>query len=294
MCTSLHHVDMSILAGGSPTPDPAASALWQDVPEVPPVGTVGVGVIVPYDFALDRELWRWVPESVTLHATRTPWAPLPVSLEQASVVGDPHAVTRCTQDLITVHPDVVAYACTSGSFIGGVGGEAALAAAMVASGAPRAVTTSGALVQALHHLGVSRVAIVTPYNEMISLALSAFLAEAGIVSTGMRHLGLESHIWHVPYAATIDLARRAFTPDCEAVFISCTNLATYDLIAPLEAELGVPVVTANQVTMWAALRSAGVAAVGPGQRLLAGEGWASTTPPETVVDLPVALTQEAG
>jgi maleate isomerase len=52
-------------------------------------------------------------------------------------------------------------------------------------------------------------------------------------------------------------------------FVSCTNLATYDLIAPLERELGKPVLTANQVTMWAALRVAHKAAVGPGQRLLA-------------------------
>ena len=52
------------------------------------------------------------------------------------------------------------------------------------------------------------------------------------------------------------------------MFVSCTNLPTYDVIAPLERELGKPVLTANQVTMWAALRVAGAAAVGPGQRLL--------------------------
>ena len=46
----------------------------------------------------------------------------------------------------------------------------------------------------------------------------------------------------------------------DAVFVSCTNLSTYDVIAPLEAELGRPVLTANQVTMWAALVEAGVGA----------------------------------
>jgi hypothetical protein len=33
-------------------------------------------------------------------------------------------------------------------------------------------------------------------------------------------------------------------------------MATYDLIVPLECELGKPVLAANQVTMWAALRVA--------------------------------------
>ena len=58
------------------------------------------------------------------------------------------------------------------------------------------------------------------------------------------------------------------TDDAEAVFISCTNLPTYDVIATLEAELGKPVLTANQVTIWSALRVIGRKAVGPGQRLL--------------------------
>jgi maleate isomerase len=63
--------------------------------------------------------------------------------------------------------------------------------------------------------------------------------------------------------------RRADRPDADAIVVSCTNVPTYDLIAPLEAELGKPIVSANQVTMWAALRAVGLSAVGPGQRLLA-------------------------
>jgi len=45
-------------------------------PIVGPVVGVGAGVVVPYDFALDRELWRWVPEDVSLHVTRTAYSPL--------------------------------------------------------------------------------------------------------------------------------------------------------------------------------------------------------------------------
>lgn len=264
MSTSVHHVDMSMIAG---TPGGVLGEGPADL-EPAPVGTVGVGVITPYDFALDRELWRWVPDNVTLHLTRTSHAPLPVSLEQATVVGDPEVVARCTQDLITVQPDVIAYACTSGSFINLGAGERALVAAMEVAGALQAVTTSGSLVRALHHLGVSRVALATPYDEAISRGLSAFLEEAGVAVTAMQHLGLTGRIWTVPYEVTADIARRCFTPDCGAVFISCTNLPTYDIIAALEDELGVPVLTANQVTLWAALRAVGLDAVGPGQWLL--------------------------
>jgi maleate isomerase len=57
-------------------------------------------------------------------------------------------------------------------------------------------------------------------------------------------------------------------PDAEAVFISCTNVPTYDIIAPLERMLGKPVLTANQVTICSALRTMGSQAMGAGQWLV--------------------------
>jgi maleate isomerase len=45
-------------------------------------------------------------------------------------------------------------------------------------------------------------------------------------------------------------------------------LPTYDVIVELERELDKPVLTANQVTMWSALRVLGRKAVGAGQQLL--------------------------
>ena len=56
--------------------------------------------------------------------------------------------------------------------------------------------------------------------------------------------------------------------EADAIVVSCTNLPTYDVIAPLERELGKPIVTANQATMWSALRAIGKHAIGQGQALL--------------------------
>jgi maleate isomerase len=229
---------------------------------------VGIGVVIPYDFALDRELWRWVPAQVSLHLTRTPYQDIPVSVAQAIAVGDRETVARCTRDLLTVEPAAVAYGCTSGSFIGGLAGEAALVAGMVEAGAPMAVTTSGGVIAAAHALGLKNLAVVTPYDESVGAKLRAYLNEAGIEVTAHNDIGLTGRIWTVPYEVTADLVRRTAQGGGDAVFLSCTNLRTYDLIASLEQELAVPVLTANQVTMWAVLAAAGVAAVGPGQSLL--------------------------
>jgi maleate isomerase len=238
-------------------------------PIVGPVVGVGAGVVVPYDFALDRELWRWVPEDVSLHVTRTAYSPLPVTVEQAQVIGDREAVARCTEDITAVEPAVVAYACTSGSFVHGREGERALVSRMLRAGAAAALTTSGALVEALSALGITRLAVATPYDAAVTARLHDFLEETGVHVTRSVHLGLSGRIWTVPYAVTAALVRDVAAAGGEAVFVSCTNLPTYDVVAPLEAELGIPVLTANQVTMWACLRRLGRVAVGPGQALVA-------------------------
>ena len=115
----------------------------------PPLQQSGIGVVVPFDFALDRELWRWMPDDISLHITRMPYAPLHATLEMAVHISDPALVAQGYDDVRAVSPMVMAYACTSGSFIGGLAGEAALVAAMTEAGAPAAVTTSGALLEAL-------------------------------------------------------------------------------------------------------------------------------------------------
>jgi maleate isomerase/arylmalonate decarboxylase len=55
-----------------------------------------------------------------------------------------------------------------------------------------------------------------------------------------------------------ETARACFVPGSEALLITCTDLPTLPLIAGLEAEFGVPVVTSNQATLWASLRAAGI------------------------------------
>ncbi|MDJ1133294.1 maleate cis-trans isomerase family protein [Streptomyces iconiensis] len=241
----------------------------------------GVGIVAPFDFALDRELWRWVPDDVSLHLTRTPFVPVEVSLDLARLVSEHETLREAVRALCAVAPEVVAYACTSGSFVGGTAGERAMAAAMTQAGEVPSLTTSGALLEALLEIDARRIAIVTPYTKSVTDSLEEYLDEAGIAITGRSYLGLTREIWRVPYRDVVDMAREAVVDAPDALFISCTNLPTYDVIPQLEAELRMPVLSANQVTMWSALRGIGKEAVGPYQALLdpvARRGPAAMTP----------------
>ncbi|MBT3161864.1 decarboxylase [Streptomyces sp. Vc74B-19] len=242
----------------------------------------GVGVVAPFDFALDRELWRWIPDGVSLHLTRTPYVPVEVSLDLARLVSEHETLGEAVRTLTAVAPEVVAYACASGSFVGGIVGERAMCEAMSRAGAVPAITTSGALLEALVELDVRRVALVTPYTVSVTRALEHYVARAGVAVTGCAYMGLTRHIWKVTYREVVDMARQAVhgrTGASDALFLSCTNLPTYDVIPQLEAELRIPVISANQVTMWAALRRLGTRAVGPYQALIDASARSGTVPP---------------
>ncbi|MFI1459608.1 maleate cis-trans isomerase family protein [Nocardia carnea] len=233
-----------------------------------PVAQRGIGVIAPFDLALERELWRWAPLEVSLHLARTPYEPVPVSLAMAELVSDATHLTAATRNVLHVEPEVVAYLCTSGSFIKGIEYERSLRETICRAGAANAVTTSGALLEAIGHLGITNLSIMTPYDEVLTGKLRDFLAEAGCEVVRSDHLGLGGGIWKVNYRTIAERILGADDPRAEAIFVSCTNLPTYDIIEPLEKVLGKPILTANQLTMWACLGRMKLPMMGPGRWLL--------------------------
>ncbi len=227
----------------------------------------GIGVIAPFDFVLDREYWEWLPGNVPLHVTRTPFLDQQVGVDMAEQLSEDEVLTAAARALIIADPAVTAFACTSGSFVHGLAGEERCRQAILAGGARRALTTSGALVEALTTLAIERLAVATPYDASTTTRLIEFLGEAGFGTPSCAFLGLKGDIFRVSPGTVYRLVRAADCEDAEAIFISCTNLWTREVLSTLEHELGKPVLSANQVTVWAALKAVGAKGEVPGQRL---------------------------
>ena len=122
-----------------------------------------------------------------------------------------------------------------------------------------ATTTSSASVATLQGLGVKRVAVAAPYEAEVCERLRKFLEESGFEVVALNNLGVGGmDIGCVPLDGMCALVKQADTPEAEGLFISCTAFRTIDMFDELEQELGKPVVSANQVTMWHALRVAGI------------------------------------
>jgi maleate isomerase len=130
-----------------------------------------------------------------------------------------------------------------------------------ATGLP-AVTTADAILAALEALGAKRILLVTPYIAAVHEREIAFLAAHGraVVGGDMMSINTNAEMAEIPPEAIAAQARGAARAalGADACFISCTAIRSAGVIEALEAELGMPVITSNQVMAWHMLRRLGL------------------------------------
>ncbi|TWF76355.1 maleate cis-trans isomerase [Pseudonocardia hierapolitana] len=162
--------------------------------------------------------------------------------------------------------DSVVWACTSGSFVFGWDGATAQVEALGAVAGVPASSTSFAFVDACARLGVSRVAVGATYPDDVAERFVAFLGAAGIEVLSLSAKGIitAAEVGTLPNETVLEFAAAADHPDAQAVLLPDTALHTIGLLDALDARVGKPVLTANQVSVWQGLRLAGSASPRPG------------------------------
>ena len=176
--------------------------------------------------------------------------------------GDPGLLAEGARKAALLRPDALIWACTSASFVGGHDWALSQVAAMEAAGPCRASSTSLAFAEGLQALGIARVAIMATYPAAVAEHFAGFLEATGSRIAKLHCLEVMSG-WDAGQAGDDALraaVRAADHGDAGAVLVPDTAVATLHLLAQLEEELGKPVLSANQVSLWKALRLAGCAA----------------------------------
>jgi arylmalonate decarboxylase len=129
-----------------------------------------------------------------------------------------------------------------------------------ATGVP-ATTQSSGLLDGLRTVGAKRVALATAYTDVVTERLKIFLQEYGFDVTAAKGLGyLRVPEEGVPQERLIDLGAEAYAASkkADAVVMSCGGLRTLDLLVPLEARIGVPVVSSTPHGLMNGVRLLGV------------------------------------
>ena len=216
-----------------------------------------IGLIVPSsNSSAEPDFHRVLPGDASLHTARV--FLVDTTLESLETMNED--AEDAARSLGSAGVDVIAYACTSGSFLGGPGyDQDLLARVRTAAGGTQAVGTTPAVIDALRMLGVKSVAVVTPYIDSINVRLADFLSASGFDVASMAGQGLVANldIGDQSPEQIMDFARHNLAREADGYFLSCTNWQAMAITEELERELGKPVITSNQATVWAALRAVG-------------------------------------
>jgi maleate isomerase len=208
-----------------------------------------VGLIVPSSNSVNEPEFRSeLPPGVSLHSARLPLEDVTAD----SLAAMAENVEACAELLADAAVDIIAYGCTTGSLVKGPGYDEEIETRITERTGIPAVATAAAIKRAFEELGVSRLVITTPYIDDLNQREESFLSAAGYEVININGIGHTDNLKigqehpETAYRIAKDLA----TDEADGVFISCTNFRTFEIIESLETDIGKPVVSSNQATLW--------------------------------------------
>ncbi|WP_417606371.1 aspartate/glutamate racemase family protein [Oceanimonas baumannii] len=208
------------------------------------------------DYTLENDWHRLAGPGVEIYSTRLPCSSQ-MTPHALRATGE-HIAGAAAQIAPGLSLDVMAFGCTSASML--LGNDTVTERLTRDRPGLPATNPWQASLSAFQHLGIHRLAVLTPYQTEVNRPLYQALQQAGIevVAFGAFGLMLDTEIPSI-HPDAIMAASAALLDGCQAdgIFLSCTNLKTLAVLEPLEQGFNLPVVSSNQAMYWHALRLAG-------------------------------------
>ncbi len=215
---------------------------------------------------------RGVPEEgVAMYGERLRYVYAGLGVEQMTEAGFELVINRipaAAEKLAADGAEAIELTGTSLTFYKGEAFNQKLREAVTkASGLP-ATTMSNGVIDGLKAVGAKRVAVATAYDDNMNDRLHAFLIEHGlepVVVTGMGIVAT-ADAEKVPQNDILEFGARVrkSAPGADSMLVSCGGFRTLELIAPLEARTGVPVISSMPHGLWAGARLVGMSGAAPG------------------------------
>lgn len=218
-----------------------------------------IGIIIPsVNNTMEPEFNTMAPEGISVYATRLFFDKgVPKQMERMITDAEDAAVL-----LKTAGVNGIVYGCTSSSLIKGVGSDLDIIRKIKDRTQLPATTTATAVIEAFKELGVTTVAVATPYIEDVNRAEKDFIESHGFKVLNIQGLGYttgEQLHRESPESAYV-FAKEVDHPDADCLFISCTDFPTIEVLNCLERDLGKPVLSSNTASFWAALKKMNIRA----------------------------------
>src|SRR5580700_1431954 len=215
-----------------------------------------IGLLVPSSSSVQEwDIARALPDDVTLHVARMRLS----NVDAESTLRIVQEIETESQKLADVDVDVIIFPATAPSSRNGIGYDQELIKRISEASGKPATTASTALLEALHVLSVKQIVLGAPWSASVNETVAAFIEANGVKVLAQEALGIVRNldIGLLDAQTAYDVGRRVDRPDADAVMLACGNWTTFAVIDRLERDLGKPVLTTNQVSLWHALKIMG-------------------------------------
>jgi maleate isomerase len=215
-----------------------------------------IGLLLPSaNTIMEGEFNALKPDGVSVHAARM-LIRFPNIEELAKMAEE---TEKATELISTAKPSIIAFGCTTGSVLNGLGWDEKLISRIQKIAKVHATTTATAVIRAFKELEIHKIAVVTPYIEELNKLEKDFFEDSGITVLEIRGIDLGGEEMEMLTLEKIaDHARAVNRSDADAVFLSCTNLKALPIVEQLEKELGKYVFSSNIATYWDVMRRLGI------------------------------------
>ena len=222
-----------------------------------------IGLIVPSSNTVcEPEMARLCPEGVATYSTRVLFRPTLQGLQEMTDHVERASLELSSEGIC----QIIAFCCTVASLMGGRVAEKEMIDRIEQRANTPAITTGTAVKAAFDTLRVKKIAVATPYTGEINRSEKEGLEKQGYQVTKIlgfhERMGPEElkneMIGRLSPEIAYEMGQKVTGKENEAIFLSCTNFRTLEVIQKLEDETGKPVVSSNQATLWYALRRLGL------------------------------------
>jgi maleate isomerase len=226
---------------------------------------------------------QWIPEErFTFHSSRMRMQEVTV---EALLAMDRDS-NRCAVELADAQCDAMAYACLVAIMSQGPGAHVSAETRLSevarehGCGAP-VVSSAGALVRGLAALGARRVSMITPYVPELTRKVCDYIEDAGVEVVDVVSLGVADNC-AVGRLDPVDLppiAAKLQRDGCDAIVLSaCVQMPSLAAIPQVEADLGLPVLSAATATTYDLLTVLGRSTMIPHAGYLLSDDFAGKGP----------------
>lgn len=176
---------------------------------------------------------------------------------RAKAVGEAQKLTR--EGLV----DIVLFACTAGSFVGGAGYDEEIINELEAATGTLSTTTATCMLTAFADLGVRKIALIGPYIDEVFDLQVRFLKHHGIETLYCKGMGYAKdparNVGEDPYLfyRWAKEAHRS-APGADAIFVSGMLSPILRVVGALEQETGKPVISSNSAGLYGVLKQLGI------------------------------------